>query len=51
MEAEAGYVDPPAVISQHWRLRQENHEFEVSLDYIERPCFKKKSLEVSYKFT
>lgn len=32
-----------AVILALWRLRQEVNEFEASLDYIEKPGFKKQN--------
>jgi hypothetical protein len=33
------------VIPAFWRLRQEDPEFQVSLDYIKRSCFPKRERE------
>jgi hypothetical protein len=33
------------VITALWRLMLEDHEFKASLDYLVRPCLKKKKCE------
>jgi hypothetical protein len=38
------------IIPAHRRLRQEDHEFKVSLDYIVRPCLKKTKISKRIHF-